>query len=92
MSWQDIAISVSNIALAIAILPIFLNVVFGIKTINVALSITGLTTFFFLSIIGISVISLGAKTGGSMALISAIMWLIIGLASWLKSRKLKRPI
>jgi hypothetical protein len=40
---------------------------------------------------GISVISLGAKAGGSLTLVGAVMWLIIGLASWIKSRTSKNP-
>ena len=87
MSWQDIVISISNIGFIIALIPLFLNTVFNKKTVQVALSITGFITSFFLGLLAVSIFSLGAKVGGSLILLSSVMWFIIAMASWLKSRK-----
>jgi len=54
MTWQDIAIGVSNIGFLIALLPLLLSL-FGIKTIHIGLVATGLLygSFLFLTAAGI---------------------------------------
>ena len=88
MSWQDIVISISNAGFIIALFPLFFSTVFGVKTIQIGLSITGFVTSFFLVLMGIAVISFGAVVGGSLIFISAVGWLIIAIAALARRNKL----
>ena len=89
MIWQDTLIAVSNFGILLAIMPLFFATVFGVKTIEVSLVATGLITSFFLFLISVAIISLGALWGGGITLIVAVVWFIIGMAALKKSKKVE---
>jgi len=87
MTWQDTLILISNFGILLAIMPLFFATVFGVKTIEVSLVATGFITSFFLSLISVAIISLGALWGGGITLVVAVVWLIIGMAALKRSKK-----
>ncbi|MDO8654960.1 MAG: hypothetical protein Q7R48_00835 [bacterium] len=87
MIWQDIAITVSNVGLFLALLPLFLTTVLSLKSTQFGLRLMAPITAAFLVLVGIATISLGASFGGSMTLVNAGTWLMIGIAVWLKREK-----
>lgn len=82
--WEDWVLTISNIAILIALMPLFLAIVFKTKTIELGLAVTGSVTGFFLLLIGAATISLGAVIGGTMAMLNALLWIVIAGVSFFR--------
>lgn len=82
MSWQDLLMTAANIGFFIALLPLFFTTVFGVdlKAIRMGLIVTAFGNVIFRILMAIAVIDLGAKVGGALILLNAVMWLSIGIA------------
>ena len=89
MNWQDIVITISNIGFFLALLPLFLATVFGFRSTQFGLRLMAPITAVFLVLVGVATISLGATLGGSMILVNAGMWAMIGMAVWFKRERKK---
>jgi hypothetical protein len=85
MAWQDALIAISNVGFIIALLPLLLSL-FGIKTVELGLVMTGVIYGSFLILAAIGIFSLGAYFGGIATLMGGIMWYIIAGTAWIKVR------
>ena len=76
MQWQDLFIGIANIGVIFAMLPVVLSL-FGFKTVDLGLMVTGFLYGSLLIIMAIGIYGLGAVFGGTATLAAGILWLFI---------------